>query len=321
MLAPRQYEAPGDPGLDTQYRRILVPLDGSDIATSAISVAKVLGRLFNSELTLITVLPEKAPQPQTVRLPETAGRNNLRTENTGIQRRAASYLRYVADELNDAGLRTSLQFPINSDVATEIVLTARDTRSQMIVMATRGRSGLTIGLLSSVTDRVIHSSSIPVLIVPRFRDAWMPEVVVVPLDGSELSEKSLPHVESICREAGASIVLLRTVTIPTNYGRDPYGGLPTALLGTEKEEALARQYLDMVATRLRARGFKVEVKIRIGHPRTQVTQFAQDIPCVLLVITTRGASGLTRWPVGSIADAVIRTSGVPVLVIPPEIDS
>lgn len=306
--------------MDTQYRRILVPLDGSDIANSAIPVAEAIGRLFDSELSLITVLPEPASLSQTPGLATAAGRGCLGAQNAGIKARAAGYLRYVADELGIAGLRTSLKFPINSDIASEIVLTARDLRSQLIVMATRGRSGLTIGLLSSIPDRVIHSSPIPVLIVPRSGDAWTPESLVVPLDGSKLAEKSLPHVESICRESGASIILLRTVTIPTTYGRDPYGGLPAALMETNEEKDLAQHYLDGVAARIRERGlFQVETKVCTGHPRTEITQLAQDIRDAMVVITTRGASGLTRWPVGSIADAVIRTSGVPILVIPPDI--
>lgn len=52
--------------MDTQYRRILIPLDGSDIAQSAVAAAAGLSRLFDSKLTLITVLPENADTPQPV---------------------------------------------------------------------------------------------------------------------------------------------------------------------------------------------------------------------------------------------------------------
>ena len=137
-------------------------------------------------------MPEPASLSQTPGLATAAGRGCLGAQNAGIKARAAGYLRYVADELGIAGLRTSLKFPINSDIASEIVLTARDLRSQLIVMATRGRSGRTIGLLSSIPDRVIHSSPIPVRIVPRAGDDGTPRWLGGPLDRSKMGEKRLP---------------------------------------------------------------------------------------------------------------------------------
>jgi nucleotide-binding universal stress UspA family protein len=307
--------------LDTQYRRVLVPLDGSDRDDSALAVAKVIGKAFKSELSLITVLSEPSHARQPVKTPalDLPDRPD-RPDPKYIPTRALSYLEEVAEDLESQGQKARLRFPVNEDIATEIVLTARESQSQLIVMATRGRSGVTIGMLSPVTDRVIHSSSIPVLVVPRSHDSWTPKTLVVPLDGSALSEQSLPHVESISHQSGTSIVLVRVVPMPTTYGRDPYGGIPMDLMETADDEQLARRYLADVTSCLRARGHRVEPHVVKGHPGRQVTQLAQEITGSLIVLTIRGSSGLTRWVLGCIADSVIRSSGVPVLVIPPEID-
>ncbi|MDA1258042.1 MAG: universal stress protein [Chloroflexi bacterium] len=311
--------------MDTQYRRILLPLDGSGVAKSAVATAAAMSRMFNSELLLVTVLHESVKLPRSV----AAGSGSSDSEVEGVagseqsaRSTAASYLEQLAKDLRETGVHASCATVVNTDPASEIVLTARDRGAQMIVMASRGRSGLVRGLLGSVTDRVIHSSPIPVMVVPadggHNADGWTPQSIIAPLDGSELAETALPHVESISRAANIPITLVRAVPFPTTYGGDPYGGLPAGLFESAAEdEKEAKRYLSTIATRLRARGRIIETHVSNGHPRSEITQIAQDTSDSIVVMTTRGVSGLTRWVVGSIADSVVRSSGVPVLVIPP----
>lgn len=283
-----------------------------------------MGRLFGSELTLITVLPESARKPEPVgALTESEGEGAAQGKaDAGSD--ASSYVEGVAKELRQSGVDANCVTLVNPDAATEIVLTARESKSQLIVMASRGRSGLVRGLLGSVTDRVIHSSPIPVMVAPagdgQGIDQWSPRSVIVPLDGSELAESALPSAESISRAADAVITLMRAVPFPMMYGGDPYGGVSTELIADAGEdEKAAKQYLAEVATRLRARGHEVKTHVGSGHPRSEIAQIAQEMSDAMVVMTTRGASGLTRWVLGSVADGVIRSSGVPVLVIPPGI--
>jgi nucleotide-binding universal stress UspA family protein len=74
----------------------------------------------------------------------------------------------------------------------------------------------------------------------------------------------------------------------------------------------------MIVTRLKARGHQAKAYVVKGHPGGQITRLARDISGPLVITTTRGSSGLTRWVVGCTADNVIRTSGVPVLAVPPK---
>ena len=305
--------------METLYRRILLPLDGSDVARSALPTAAGLSRLLNTRLTLISVLPEDSRTPKPVGVVAGAGSNG---EPEDAHSLATSYLDAVVSELNQLGVQADSTVIVNPDAASEIVLTARDREAQLIVMASRGRSGIVRGLLGSVTDRVIHSSPIPVMVVPADVESdavqWTPRSIVVPLDGSELAESALPHVETIAGVAKIPIILVRSVPFPITYGADMYAGMSTALIASaEEEEEVARQYLAEVATRLRAHGHHVEAHMSAGHPRTEIAAVAQETEDAIVVMTTRGASGLTRWVVGSVADSVIRSSGVPVLIIPP----
>ena len=321
--AGSQYGA--EVGLDTRYRRILVPLDGSEMARSAVATAAGMGRLFDSELTLIGVLRQstrpQAPDPVSPSVSGTEGEEVARSR-ADPESNAGSYLGEVTEELRQAGVHANSVVVFNADPATGVVLTARDRHSDLIVMASRGRSGLARGLLGSVTDRVIHSSPVPVMVAPVDSDIgidrWAPGSVIVPLDGSELAEKALPHAESISKAANAPITLVRAVPFPIMYGGHPYDGLPAGSLAVAEEgEKEARHYLVEVATRLRARGHTVETQVGGGHPRSEIIRIAQDAGDAMVVMTTRGTSGLTRWVVGSVADSVIRSSVIPVLIIPP----
>ena len=301
----------------TDYKRILVPLDGSDIADSAITVAKVIGRIFGAELSLLTVLPEHAKARETGSVQALDSHDS---PDESVPERAYEYLQNVSEELEEIHLNTDFSFSIGGDVASEIVQVSREYQADLVVMATRGRSGVAVGLLSPITDRVIHSSSVPVLVVPRSRDLWTPRTLIVPLDGSELAEQALPHAELISSETGCSLFLIRVITNPPMYGRDPYGGVPFNLLVTEQDERDAEAYLSEIATDLRTRGNQVETHVAKGHPGAQISRLSRNVPGAIVVICTRGSSGLTRWVLGCTADNVIRTSAVPVLAIPPQMN-
>ncbi|MFP6595460.1 MAG: universal stress protein [Dehalococcoidia bacterium] len=263
--------------MNTEYRRILLPLDGSDVAHSAVAAAAGMSRLFDSELTLVTVLPEplRTVPPLEVSSAPAATGGGGQGKNAGTD--GAAYLMRMADELKKAGVSTNAASIVNPDAATEIVLTARDREAELIVMATRGRSGIIRGVLGSVTDRVIHSSPVPVMVAPVKNNqdvtAWTPGGVIVPLDGSELAESALPYAESIARAGKVPITLVRAVSFPTAFAANTCDGVPMELVtGMEEEEREARRYLSEIATRLRARGHRVETHIGSGHPRSEIAE-------------------------------------------------
>ena len=143
--------------------------------------------------------------------------------------------------------------------------------------------------------------------------------IVVPLDGSELAEAAIAHAETVARATGAPMHLVRIVGIPRRTKVDlvelgvEHAARLAALKQIEGEEATAAEYLEAMRARLVERGLVAVVEVITGEVVPELLGFVR--PRDLLVMTTHGRTGLARWFLGSVAEAVIRRSPVPVLVV------
>jgi nucleotide-binding universal stress UspA family protein len=139
--------------------------------------------------------------------------------------------------------------------------------------------------------------------------------MLVPLDGSELAECVLPHVKAIARGCSiGKVVLLRVVEpIPPET--------PPALDFEALQKAgmkAAEYYLAEIKAKLGKEGFKVEAKVLTGKPAETITDFTQREKVDLIALATHGRSGISRWVFGSIADKLVHSSSIPVLLIRPK---
>lgn len=136
--------------------------------------------------------------------------------------------------------------------------------------------------------------------------------ILVPLDGSKLAEQALPHAAVHAAQFGAEIVLLKVLEPlpePSMAGRG-------AVRSAETETArLALAYLEGVASGLREQGLPTKTATSEGKPYWEIVRFAEESGTDLIVMTTRGYSGLSRWLLGSVADRVVRGAAVPVLLV------
>ena len=139
--------------------------------------------------------------------------------------------------------------------------------------------------------------------------------LLVPLDGSKLSESILSQAVSVARPAGAEIILFR-VHEPIERGvRETMGeDLAQKLDTVNREEML--NYLDKIAGDLANQGIKADIATAEGRPAEAIIEYASTHAIDLIVMSTHGRSGLTRWAFGSVADKVLRQSPVPVLLGP-----
>ena len=149
--------------------------------------------------------------------------------------------------------------------------------------------------------------------------------IIVPLDGSALAEQALPQAEGLARLTGAPLHLVRVI--------DPAGPgtLGTVVLHTdalsmqlllEEERIAAREYLERIEQDVRDRQHAVTVEYRQGPAAQELLAIMQ--PGDLLVMATHGRGGLTRWFLGSVAEAIVRRASIPVLLVratPPAPDS
>jgi nucleotide-binding universal stress UspA family protein len=282
------------------FKRILVPLDGSDNAEAVLPYAELLaGRTGAQVLLLRVVLP-----------PEEAAA-------TG---EAFTYLEGKAEQLRSRSL--SCEFVVTGGEAGDTVLAEADSRdADLIAMSTHGRSGLARWVLGSVADKVVHRTVKPLLLV-RAHDAEKPPVtierVLVPLDGSPLSLSVLGYVEDVAAALGAGIVLYNGVP-----PLDVYPGVETtaARVGNVIDDLLeqGKVFLGQVAAEVKARGKVGEVRsvVTIGFPVDEIVRVAEEVGAGLIAMATHGRSGVDRWVMGSIADGVVRRSSLPCLLVRP----
>lgn len=136
--------------------------------------------------------------------------------------------------------------------------------------------------------------------------------ILLPLDGSPLAEQALPHAIAIAERFQSELVLLR-VLIPLPR---PPTTAEAALQRTEEATVvLVREYLERIAAGVQERGITVQMITSGGRPHLQIIQYAETNQVDLIVMCTRGQSGLSRWLMGSVSDRVVRGVGVPVLLV------
>jgi nucleotide-binding universal stress UspA family protein len=139
--------------------------------------------------------------------------------------------------------------------------------------------------------------------------------ILVPLDGSDLAEAVLPHVESLAKANDAQVVIVRVALNPATE----FAMTDPSIAGrmVETLESNAKEYLSEVCKRLMGQGLKVSMQIAEGPIADSILQVAADEKIDLIAMSTHGRSGVARWLIGSIADKVVRGANIPVLLIRP----
>lgn len=140
----------------------------------------------------------------------------------------------------------------------------------------------------------------------------MYERVLVPLDGSEVAEAIVPFIEQVAGPLEAEVVLLRVVEpmSPAEAMASVDVGAPLAA-----REDNARRYLSELERRLSNKGLRLRTRVAFGSPAEEILAAAKATGADLVAMATHGRSGLGRVLFGSVAEAVLQTSVVPVLVI------
>jgi nucleotide-binding universal stress UspA family protein/predicted transcriptional regulator len=147
----------------------------------------------------------------------------------------------------------------------------------------------------------------------------MAERLLVPLDGSELSEVALPWAASLARGHGFSLVLVRVVPWPLWMGQPDGYMTPDVyehVRATELDEATT--YLAAVRQRLVARNLVVETVVAEGFPATAILDLAEERDAVAIVMATHGRGGVARLVLGSVATQMVAQATMPLLLVRPE---
>ena len=308
------------------YSKVIVPLDGSDLAEQALPYAELVAKSLSVPVELVQAYDILPP-----RILGVQGSQVIAQLDGGARQRAETSMEPAQRRLQSSGLTVNLA-ALRGPAADIIVAQAGIDPEALVVMSTHGRGGISRWVMGSVTDKVLHTIPNPMLIVrasvvgPASPETTV-KSVVAPLDGSALSELAIPHAISMASALSAGITVLRVTPTLEHYRREltgtmaEMGGMADLeldsaedLVAKDAEEVAA--YLADVSNRMaidHAHGVATE-HVTSGGIAQAIIERASAQPS-LVVMTTHGRSGVGRMVLGSVTDRVIRHSNVPVLVI------
>jgi nucleotide-binding universal stress UspA family protein len=289
------------------YQTMLVPLDGSPQAEIVLPYVKRFCAKFGSRAVFVNVCP-------------VAGLAAHMCE---------TYMKHIA-ELAQADLKgarvevVAVADPGNA--ASRILQEADRRKADLIMMASHGQSGRGQWELGSVVHKALNASKVPILVIkeelpPDFGD-W-PATAMVPLDGSPLSESVLPHVIRIGK-AGTRITLFRVCEPPVLLSDYVDSTMPEqweehtrlAMRGAERACAV---YLENVGKdRIETEGLRAQAEVLLAdRAPAGIIEYAGRDQNALVVMSTHGHSGFSRFPYGHVADRVLLACKNPLLLVRP----
>ena len=292
---------------------ILVPLDFSPASIYALHYAVWVAKQFRAAIHLVHVYP---PDEALARgaghllLQSAEAIERLNEELTGIHRQHVPAFRPES-----CHIRSGRPYE-------EIIRLAREMAADLIVLSTRGHSGLKHLLLGSTAERVVRSAPCPVLVARKrkekskaSRKAFAIRTILTPTDFSQCSLTGTEYAAFLARKLGAALRLFHAIYPYTNYVFVDRAGVRVSGLAEAVEET-ARQEMDALKQMDFMRGLTVEVKTLPGVAVDEICAAAGEPDVDLIVTSTHGRTGLKHAFIGSVAEHVVRYADRPVLVVP-----
>ncbi|HET9948270.1 MAG TPA: universal stress protein [Longimicrobiales bacterium] len=301
-------------------RRIAVPLDGNPFAEAALPLALAYAARDRARVTLVTVW-RPLPPPQA----KSSWEEERRVWQDEDRARLEQALHDLAATASTAAGVTADVEVIEGGVDRTLPQWAASTDLDLTVMATHARPPIVRAWLGSAADRMVREGRHPVLLVhPESEEpdvqvgpATLPRRVLVALDGSRLAERALD--ESVLGGAAASEVELVLVRVVPRAAGVPGYVSQADVMNEETLESLveeAERHLAEVAGRA-GWARSVETEVVVSDPVAKaITDVAAARRVDLIAMGTHGRGGFERAVLGSVADKVMRTAKVPVLLFP-----
>ncbi len=293
-------------------KRILFATDFSRWARRAEDYACALACSWKASLTVLSVA-EFPPE--------------LNPDYVVNQQYLADLLKHASAQLADLKGRAERRgIEVTTRVATgipseEVISAARAEDSDLIVVGTRGKTGLAHILLGSTAERVIRGASCPVLVVRTepadtqdegvlSRPVTL-ERILVPVDFSDCSRDALEYAVVLAQQAKASLMLLHVLE-PVSYGLD----FTLSHIKTREHvrESWTKRLEELVSSHQHAH-VPMEFRLRGGLPADSILDSAYTLPCDLIVMGTHGRRGISHTISGSVAEAVLRKAHCPVIAV------
>ncbi len=300
--------------LGFKISKILLPLDFSPASMQALDYAVSLAKQFRATIHLVHVHPpdEAASMPGAAHLllQSAEAIERLNEELAGIHRKRVEP--FCPENCHIRG----------GQPYQEIIGLAREIAADLIVLSTRGHSGLKHLLLGSTAERVVRGAPCPVLVARKRkrRSKASPETfairtILVPTDFSLCALAGAEYAAFLARTLGATLRLFHAIYPYTNYVFVDRAGVRLSGL-VEAVEETAKQEMDALKQMDFLRGLPVQTKTLPGHAVDEICVAASEPDVDLIVTSTHGRTGFKHAVIGSVAEHVVRYAGCPVLVVP-----
>jgi nucleotide-binding universal stress UspA family protein len=317
------------------FKRILVPLDGATRAERAIPVAARLARASNGTIILLQVVTPPVDYGGYLAQAPLLTESMIETYLNEAKR----YLATIAKSDNLAGVNTKVEVMFGTP-AQDIFAVVQSRRADLIVMSSHGRTGFTRWALGSVAHKVVHHSSVPVLVLrddaplptEHHLDAARPLRALVPLDGSPLAETALEPaaylIAALAVPTGGALHLAQVVKLPsTTYDEDFVAKIGKEMLDN------AKTYLAAVKDRLQETlkelklsiTWSVAIDADVADALIGIAEHGAEVKgaggfrgCDLIAMSTHGRGGWERWTMGSVTERVLNAAKLPLLVVRPQ---
>ena len=293
-------------------KRILVPIDGSPAAERVLEVAVALARRCGGELVLGNAVNYAAAIAQCT---EPYGVTDAEPLMQALADEAHGILSRAEITAKAAGLNVT-SVVLEGPASSAIVNYSAEHGIDAVVMGTRGIDGLERFFLGSTADGVLRGTELPVFVVQPVADAAAPafERVLVAVDDSEASAAAVAFVLDLATGIGG-VALFAHVIVTTELGDTSreYAYDPKPLF--EEARAEAQTALDAAAAQAQSRGVAAETYVVEGDTVDELLLAASAHKADVIAIGTHGRRGLERLILGSVAEAVVRRSPIPVVVV------
>lgn len=295
---------------------MLIPLDGSDAANRAIDFAVTIGGP-TATYVLLHVLPPELD------LRNVTGEVVLSTDRIQKMNRdvATTSLEAGSVLLRTAAPGASIETVTRTgDPALSIVKEARHRGADFIVMASQGRESSSEASFGSTADRVVRTSTIPVLVVrARAGDVLGPRItrIVVPLDGSRRAAQAVPVAGRLAQRLGVAVRIITVIDPTRSFPRSM--SYEAAQSGAFFEEILSGMRYELQCVQDEAekivRNTGVDVDSVLLYGKTVPEIIDATAPGDLIVMTSHGLGVGKHWMLGSVSEKLLREARLPIALL------
>ena len=289
------------------YDTIVVPTDGSEHAVRAAEHALKIADAFDATVHLISVVDVQG----TAGLFDAGG-----VDETFVDRLEDAGWELIRETEERSGapddVRTAV---VKNTPAGGILDYADEYDAELVVMGTRGRSGLHRFVSGSVTEKVLRLADVPVLTVRATEGSALDdgyERVLIPTDGSECAAAAIDHGVAIADAFDATVHSLNVVDVGAIATASDIAPAAETL---ERLESLGEDATDEVAERAREVGLDAVTAVREGFPAQTIVEYAEENDVDLVAMGTHGRGGFERFLLGSTTEKVVRRVETPVLSV------